>query len=309
MFKKWIYKLITLFLLATSFPIYAQLVTIDFTATVDLVDDMENVLNGEVTVGQTITGSYTYDTSLTDNDSTPEHGHFQYPDIVPSNVGINAQIGNLTFDRSYATNSTNYILHVANTTYFDSFDATMNGNGQSIGLLSNHEAYVDDISVGFGTPNTNAINSDTLDEATANLANFTDNRFNIFGRGVLSNGMYSISATIASFNSSTESTPATPLHISPASGPLVIGQYFDAGIVIDSGYSSIEFIEATLDNVYGANYVDCVAGPLSTDGRQTILCRNISYMLIPGTNALTVNINFVDGQTLNSTVNWDVVGN
>lgn len=495
MINKWVYKSITVFFLAISFPAYSQLVTIDFTATVDTVDDMYNSLNGSVTVGETVTGSFTFDTDLTDNDATSEHGQYQYPDIVPENVGINAQIGDLRFDRTYATNSTNYFLHVANTSYFDSFDAMMNGNGQSIGMLSNHEAYVDDISVIFGSQNTNVVNSDTIDEAVANLANFTDNRFAISGRGTSSNDNFYITAKITSFTSSADigsceppknnepklafkakvmniyqsnpanispialgeiisgsyefdpntpdtnpsieyaqyyhnagnafsgvnleiagsnysgnqstttveikidnfpantgsdfyemmalnadmqlssgitineiivhfydptgavlsantlaegtptsingwqykdlllsgtyadgsyfyinaaveeignsstPTPSSPLQISPASGPLVMNQYFDAGIVIDAGYSPIAFIDATLDNMYGPMYINCGYIVQSSDGRQTVLCRNISDKLIPGTNSLSIRINFVDGQELNSTVNWDVVGN
>ena len=69
--KSWLYFITPLFLLITSSPVFAELVTIEYQATVDWVDDSGNALNGTIVPGQIVTGSYTFDTNLSDNNPDP----------------------------------------------------------------------------------------------------------------------------------------------------------------------------------------------------------------------------------------------
>jgi hypothetical protein len=80
---------------------YGQLVTIQIEATVNYLDDYYNLLQGKVALGNTITGTYTYDTSTQDTDSTPYIGaYFHYS--LPS--GLSLTVNDLTF-KSNPTNT------------------------------------------------------------------------------------------------------------------------------------------------------------------------------------------------------------
>jgi hypothetical protein len=67
----------------------SNLITISFTATVTEVNDTAHAL-GTVQVGDTITGSYTYDASKSDDHPAPEIGSYAYytaPNGVRANIG------------------------------------------------------------------------------------------------------------------------------------------------------------------------------------------------------------------------------
>lgn len=72
----------------------AELITIYLTAEVTYVDDLGNLLEGMVTVGDKITGSYSYDSDTLDTNPSDEVGdywHYNAP------YGINLSAGTLAF--------------------------------------------------------------------------------------------------------------------------------------------------------------------------------------------------------------------
>jgi hypothetical protein len=87
----------------------AELIIIQITATVDIVNDFGNYLEGKITVGSIITGSYTYESTTPDSnpDSTVgDYWHHSLPCGIlltvggfefktdPTNVNFLASIGN-----------------------------------------------------------------------------------------------------------------------------------------------------------------------------------------------------------------------
>lgn len=67
---------------------------IDIMATVSLVDDPDNLLNNAVSVGDTVTGFYTYDSTAVDSNPLEEVGDYRYT-TAPN--GIRLTVNGLNF--------------------------------------------------------------------------------------------------------------------------------------------------------------------------------------------------------------------
>ena len=492
MLKKSLRLLSTLLLISLSTSVQARPVTIEFTATVDFVDDYGNALNGEVAAGQTITGSYSFDTNLADTDPYPESAFYTYPAPIPPDVGFKLNIGTLTFTQSPNTSS-EFNLHIYNAAgggdsfgamtccgnagnfstgavvsdiYLDLYSAGIdaiattsldgavsavdkflhkmlgvygtdnNGNWYSINaqvtsisetgktdscdspkvvdgtlgfkarIVDVYEAspthptsfkvgdiisgaynfdpalpdmdpspeyghfehpagdplgsislnisgstassdplmtwinifiynsaanigsdhfhimsgnsgiqladgsVIQDIGLDLHDPSGTAITSASLSEGIpSNIVDF-QNR-DLFFYGTKPDGTYfHINAVLEEItNSILIDQPSSPAHVSPGSGPLVMYQKFDAGIVIDSGYEPISFIDATITDMYGGNTnVNCNPGPMSQDGRQTVICPDVTRSISQGNNTFSAVIHFINGNQISTATNWEVVG-
>ncbi|MEO7725101.1 MAG: hypothetical protein ABIU29_10545, partial [Chthoniobacterales bacterium] len=66
----------------------AARVRIDPIATVTVVDDRDNLLNNSVSVGDTITGTYVYDSTAVDSNQLPEVGDYHYT-TGPNGIRLN----------------------------------------------------------------------------------------------------------------------------------------------------------------------------------------------------------------------------
>jgi hypothetical protein len=67
---------------------YAKTVTIAITAQVASVDDSSNILNGEVQVGQIITGHYVYESTTADTNALPQVGDYWHT-VSPYGIVLN----------------------------------------------------------------------------------------------------------------------------------------------------------------------------------------------------------------------------
>lgn len=142
------------------------LITIEIEGVVDSVDDSLGYLEGNVNIGDTITGSYTYDSSVTrlpgeryQFDSPPcgvflSAGEFDFQ-TDPSNVYFEMGIGN---DLSWG-----------DTYFFISFNNLPLSNGTEVGYIS---WQLDD-------PTGNALSSDALPITTPVLEDWQGNRLRL----------------------------------------------------------------------------------------------------------------------------------
>jgi len=114
MTKKTILSLVVILVCGMAFfaPMaQAELITINITATVNYLEDFGNYLEGKIHVGDTITGSYTYesttpDTNPFDDPTVGDYWHYAQPAGIsltvggfdfktdPTNVNFLASIGN-----------------------------------------------------------------------------------------------------------------------------------------------------------------------------------------------------------------------
>ncbi len=98
-------------------------VRIDIIATVSLVDDPDNLLNNAVSPGDTVTGTYTYDSTAVDSNPLEQVGDYHY---TAASNGIRLNVNGLTFATDPAgvdflielvdnyEGSDNYVLHSYN---------------------------------------------------------------------------------------------------------------------------------------------------------------------------------------------------
>jgi hypothetical protein len=71
-----------------------SVITINITAQVETVEDPDNILGGAINVGDTITGTYTYDPTTADSNAAPTVGDYQH---TSSPCGITVNAGGFVF--------------------------------------------------------------------------------------------------------------------------------------------------------------------------------------------------------------------
>jgi hypothetical protein len=65
---------VVIILLLVTANIQAEVITINLTAQITQLDDMDNLLLGQLGIGSTISGSYTYDSDAADLNPSPHYG-------------------------------------------------------------------------------------------------------------------------------------------------------------------------------------------------------------------------------------------
>jgi hypothetical protein len=83
---------------AFSTPATAEVVTVRLTATVNAVQEQGGGLGGAVQVGDTITGTYTYDLTTPDSEPDPSTGVYRH-NVAP--YGMTLKVNELTFQTNY----------------------------------------------------------------------------------------------------------------------------------------------------------------------------------------------------------------
>jgi len=101
--------LITVAAFLWALPAKAELVTIKIEAVVDSVDDPFGYLEGNITPGDIITGSYTYD--LSTPDSNPLGQGADYEHLLPP-CGISLSVGDFVFQTDMT--NVNFLIEIIN---------------------------------------------------------------------------------------------------------------------------------------------------------------------------------------------------
>jgi hypothetical protein len=136
-------KIAMLFVLCFVFyvPIAnAELITINLTATVNLVQDPGNYLEGKITNGSTITGSYTYESTILD--STPDDptvGHYWN---YAQPAGVSLSLGGFEFKTDL--DNVDFLVGIGNSNpgggddiyWFHSYNNIPLSNGASVNAIA-----------------------------------------------------------------------------------------------------------------------------------------------------------------------------
>ncbi len=116
----------------------AEIVTIQLTAEITGINDYADLLEGNISVGDIITGSYSYDSDTPDtnpSDTVGDYRHYDQP------YGINLSIGSLVFQTD--PDNVNFLVEVANNHIYSSWDGYLAksynnlalSNGVHIGMI------------------------------------------------------------------------------------------------------------------------------------------------------------------------------
>jgi len=87
----------------------AELIIINITATVDIVNDFGNYLEGKIHVGDTITGSYTYESTTWDSNPSSTIGDYEH---YSAPAGISLSVGGFNFKTDPA--AVNFLVEITN---------------------------------------------------------------------------------------------------------------------------------------------------------------------------------------------------
>jgi hypothetical protein len=150
----------------------AELITINITATVDIVEDSGNYLEGKIHIGDTITGSYTYESTTLDSNPLPNGGaywHYTTP------AGISLSVGGFEFRTN--PDSVNFVIEITNDyppndDYFVSSNNNLTlSNGTTVTYVSWH----------LGDSTGTALSGDTLPVTAPLLSQWQSNNLDIHG--------------------------------------------------------------------------------------------------------------------------------
>ncbi len=92
-------KILSVFILVLLFgagELWGQIITINITAEITQVDDYGDLLEGQINVGDIITGSYTYDSATPDSNPLSTVGVYQHS-TSPYGYGISLSTGGFIF--------------------------------------------------------------------------------------------------------------------------------------------------------------------------------------------------------------------
>jgi len=171
--QKKIYKIMILLFLVPAMC-HATVIEIGFAGLVDSVDDSYNLLEGNVSVGNIITGFYVYDSETPD--STPEliwNGLYQHT-TVP--YGMSLTIGEITFQTDTA--DVDFVVWIEN-----DFDGTIK-DGYRVTSYNNlplNDLYIDRLSWFLDDYSGDAISSIELPDTPPDLSAWQSNNLIING--------------------------------------------------------------------------------------------------------------------------------
>lgn len=177
----------------------AELVTKEIVAQVYYVYDPGSALEGTVTSGDIVSGTYTFETTTPDQNPTSEVGY--YPHGPGSSVGFDMTIG----DKHFLADPTETNLEIEIDNYTDEHRYRIqNWMMQSLA----NGAYVDSVRVDLVDPSATAHDSDLLQASAPELAKYEHNALLIGGMTPDRSEYYTISASIVSISDAVQSATA-----------------------------------------------------------------------------------------------------
>jgi hypothetical protein len=284
----------------------SNIVTFNVGATVREIYDYDNVLGNTINVGDTINGSYTFNTDTPDSNSIPEDGFYEH---TPGS-------GSYGFDINIA--NTNLKSNTSTTDMFNIFIGDANGSftwdryivesyGSQLPFVNG--TVVDNMGIYIDDPSGNTVTSTSLTDQPPALIGTGYKDLYIGGMGATPYSSYfTIVATVDSITAACNE-PHDPIVVSPASGVFDVMQYFDAAIVMDAGLAPLAYMQATNNGIDMTPQLSgCFPGTPNSQNRQTFVCPGFSSLLMPGNNSFNFTFHLGDGSTINHSVNWQLLG-
>ncbi len=274
-------------------------------ATVREIWDDGNVITNNINIGDTISGSYTFNTSTPDIDSSPNIGFFEHQP-GSGDYGFDLSINSLNIKTDPNSNQFN-IFMFDGVTDADIYSADT--YGAQIPFING--SLIDSISVHINDPSRNTITSATLTNTPPILSGSEQIRevyISGMGNTAMGSSYFSIIATLNTIENDC-SEPQSQVIISPAEGTFTPAQRFDAAIILEPGLANLIAMQGTLNGMDISPVLSsCYPGAPNIQNRQTFVCPDFSNMLMPGTNNLDINFNLSDGSLLHQSISWQLIG-
>lgn len=276
----------------------SEILTVEMQARVTDVYDPAGALQNQVTVGQTVQGSYSYDTTVQDEDSSYQYG--SYPQVQG---GISVTAGSLTFQVQPQFEYYNVMVHPSDWPGYYQGSFRLNARG---GNSLPSGANVSSIMIDFSDMHSGAPFSDALPGAAPDLNNYEDRSIMIDGQ--LNGTWFSV---ILRIESAQVKYTGSPLVISPGESTFVRDQRFDAALILPPGSQPVQQVRARVGNDYLPLSFpgNCNLSPPNSQARTAIICRDAQWALPPQNGPVHVEweVELMGGEVLRNAVDWHLI--
>lgn len=296
--KKTLLFLLSSLLLISANSTFAEQVTINVDSTVSYMYDPYGVVS-DITLGQSITGSYTYETTTLDSDPALSVGYYPHAE----NSGrMELTAGNYTF-------KTNAFAYMPIDIFIDDEEWLAGQEAYFVNSIDNemtNGATIDALSINMvNQSSSNALTSSLL-TATAPDLNLFSNEKKVFISGFKDGFSFFIEADI---NSLVDGAPAEPpVPPAPTYGTKYMYKVTAVVTQVGPGVDAFNGKVQTGDTIIGTYIIDSTT--LGTPSEWDP-ANSVSYAHTPGTGSISVEFNgitfssTVDGQTPVVTVTND----
>lgn len=273
--------------------------TVYLTGHVTGVYDSAGMLGGQFTVGQTVTGQYTYDTSVPDHDSSWNYGNYVQGNWQGS---VRLSVGSAVFESDLTAPYWRYevVVHPPDQPGYQGFIRLLTSGYKPL----TNGAPVNDVQINFDDYPGDTPSSDTLPTSAPDLSKFGQPTINVMGY----NGTGSYGVVFAIDSVSTMPPPDGGWVISPATGRFSRLQRFDAALLLPPG-KQVQSMQASVGGAPVPFYYpgSCSLTPPNSKGQPTIICPDAPYRLPDGLSHIDWRVQLTDGTILDKAVDWELI--
>jgi len=283
-------------------PVSAQPLTVYLTGHVQYVDDSGGVLGGQLTVGQAVTGQYTYDTSVPDQN--PDYRYGSYNEGYWQS-GIQVSAGSLVFQTDSTIPYSNFHIdaHPSDwpAAHYEGYVRLSSGVNKPLA----NGAFVNQIGVELNDFSGNFPANDALPASAPNVQQISEKMIVIQG----GSGSSTFYARIDIDSASSVAPPDGGWTVSPPTGTFSRQQRFDAALLLPPG-SQVQSMQAIVNGgplgIFSLPGY-CFLTPPNTQGSPVILCPDASNRLMDGTSHIEWNVVLMNGTVLSKSVDWQLI--
>ncbi len=276
----------------------AAALTVYLTGHVTGVDDSAGMLGGQLTVGQTVTGQYTYDTSVSDQDPDWQYGVYPQGNWQGA---VRLSAGSLLFESDPAASYWRYEIDVHH--YSPGYQSFFRISTSGYKPLASG-APVNDVFIWFDDFSGNTPSSDSLLTSAPDLHAYSQSTIIVSGNAATSS--YNVVFAIDSV--STVPPPDGGWLVSPGTGSFSRLQNFDAALLLPPG-SAVQSMQTSAGGLpVPLSYPGtCSLMPPNSKGQPTILCPNAPWSLPNGVSHIEWRVQMIDGTVLDKVVDWELI--
>jgi len=288
----------------------AEILTVEVTAHVEMLNDPGNALSGQVVIGQIATGRYSYETTVPDSNPNYNYGSYRQG---PLQGRISINLGALKFESDNDPASTQWAgpfevpgqltsapwpfqVNVS-PSYFWEYPSVFTIMSDANKPLANGLGV--DLIVGMFRSFANPFYQDTLLTQAPNLGQFSERQVHVIGQ-TAGGQYYFIQLQI-------DSVAVLPqLQISPTQSSFVRPQQIDPALITKVPVSTVR---ATVNgSPLPSSYLgQCQMVALNDQNRAALRCPNIVPWLPTGQNRVDWSVDLFDGSTVTSSIDWEVI--
>lgn len=289
---------VSLWLALSSVPARAEILTVNATAHVTNIDDPGNALEGQIVIGQTAKGRYSYETTVEDPYFWDPRGAVYSQTAQQGRSTVT--IGSLSFASDAASSQFMYQITVLVHYGFWDPDSVLIRSSSNKPLANGSAVWNVDFS--FWNPFGVGLFSDALLTSAPNPYNLPVQQINITGQ-TMGGTPYTLTLDIDS------AYVAPSLEASPASSRFVLSQRIEPAVIMKGGSGPISNLHGTVNGApLPSSYLSqCIEAPPNSQARVAMSCPDIVPFLADGNNHVEWSLDLPDASTAAIAVDYEAI--